>query len=150
MPLTSAASGQERPLMSRNRATKATRAAGGRAQRESGTGRFRVSPARVDKLRDAGFSADELYGIVAPRRTLSRRKERNETLTPTESDRVIRLERISELAESVFGSRDKAQRWLRSEIVALDGLKPIELLQSETGARIVEDELIRIDFGMLA
>lgn len=105
---------------------------------------------KIGRLRQAGFSNDEIYEIVVPRRTLERRKAKNELLTLAESDRALRLERISEHANRVFGNREKAQLWLRSEIIALEGARPIDLLKSETGAHIVEDELHRIDHGMLA
>ncbi len=114
------------------------------------SGRFQLAPGSIDTLKARGFTNDELYRIVAPRRTLARRKERNENLTVAESDRVLRLERISEMADRVFASHEKAQRWLRKESRALDGARPIDLLQSETGAHIVEQELHRIDYGMLA
>jgi putative toxin-antitoxin system antitoxin component (TIGR02293 family) len=111
---------------------------------------FSVPTAKIDHLRSLGFSSEELYRIVAPRRTLARRKEHAEPLSPAESDRALRLERIAEHADRVFGSHEKAQRWLRSEIIALDGARPIDLLETETGAHIVSEELIRIDYGMLA
>ncbi|RUT95492.1 DUF2384 domain-containing protein [Mesorhizobium sp. USDA-HM6] len=111
---------------------------------------FSVTTDKIDHLRRLGFSSDELYRIVAPRRTLARRKEHGEPLSAAESDRALRLERIAEHADRVFGSHDKAQRWLRSEIIALDGARPIDLLQTETGAHVVFEELVRIDFGMFA
>jgi len=118
--------------------------------RTAGTAHFVVPASKADELRNRGFSNDEIYSIVAPRRTLARRKEKGEDLTVSESDRVHRLERVSEMADRIFGSHEKAQRWLRSDIAALDGARPIDLLQSETGAHLVEQELIRIDFGVLA
>ncbi|MDX8448993.1 type II RES/Xre toxin-antitoxin system antitoxin [Mesorhizobium captivum] len=113
------------------------------------TDRFLVPVARVDELRQRGFSNDEIYKIVGPRRTLARRKERNETLTIAESDRVQRLERISAMADRVFGNHEKAQRWLRKRSRVLQEM-PINLLQSETGAVLVEEELHRIDHGIFA
>lgn len=118
--------------------------------RDSTTGQFLVSIKKMDKLSKLGFSNDELHKIVAPRRTLARRRENNQSLTLSESDRVLRLERISEMADRVFANHEKAQRWLRKESIALDGARPIDLLQSETGAHIVEQELHRIDYGMFA
>lgn len=117
---------------------------------EIATGRLQLAPGIIEDLKARGFTSDELYRIIAPRRTLARRKERNENLTVAESDRVLRLERIAEQAERVFGSHEKAHRWLRSEIIALDGARPIDLLETETGAYIVDQELIKIDYGMLA
>jgi putative toxin-antitoxin system antitoxin component (TIGR02293 family) len=118
--------------------------------RDALTGSFLASPSEVEALKKRGYSSAEIFEIVAPRRTLARRKERGEKLSAAESDRVHRLERISGMADRVFGNHDKAQRWLRSEVGALDRAKPIDLLQSETGAYLVEQELVRIDFGMLA
>jgi putative toxin-antitoxin system antitoxin component (TIGR02293 family) len=112
--------------------------------------RFPLPYTSIDALKERGFTNDELYSIVAPRRTLARRKERGEDLTATESDKVLRLQRISDMADRVFGNHEKAQRWLRSEIIALDGARPIDLLASETGANVVFEELIRIDYGMFA
>ncbi|RWO25691.1 MAG: DUF2384 domain-containing protein [Mesorhizobium sp.] len=117
--------------------------------RDTATERFLVHVTRVEGLRQRGFSNDEIYKIVGPRRTLARRKERNETLTIAESDRVMRLERISAIADRVFGNHEKAQRWLRKHSRVLDET-PINLLQSETGAALVEEELHRIDHGIFA
>ncbi len=110
---------------------------------------FSVAVGRIEHLRSLGFSNDELYRIVAPRRTLARRVQEGSRLSADESDRVLRLERISEMANRVFADREKAQRWLRKESRALEA-RPIDLLSSETGARIVEEELHRIDFGIFA
>ena len=90
---------------------------------------------------------DTQNAIVAPRRTLARRKERGEDLTVAESDRVLRIQHISGMADRVFGNHEKAQRWLRDKSRVLNEV-PLVLLQSETGARLVEEELHRIDYGI--
>lgn len=112
--------------------------------------RFPLTYGSVEALKARGFTSEELYAIVAPRRTLARRKENDERLTVAESDRVLRLERIAQQADRVFGNHEKAQLWLRSEITALDGARPIDLLASETGANVVFEELVRIDYGIFA
>ncbi|UVK37522.1 DUF2384 domain-containing protein [Mesorhizobium sp. AR10] len=117
--------------------------------RDAATGQFLVSFTKVEELRHRGFSNDEIYKIVGSRRTLARRKERSEKLTVSESDRVLRLERISTMADRVFGDHEKAQRWLRKRSRVLNEA-PIKLLQSETGASLVEEELNRIDYGIFA
>lgn len=111
---------------------------------------FIVGSDRLDRLRQMGFSNDEIYAIVAPRRTLDRRIQTGRMLSAGESDRVLRLERVHEHAERTLGSRDKAGRWLRKENRALGGAIPIRLLESETGAYMVEEVLTRIDFGMFS
>lgn len=111
---------------------------------------FVVGTEKLDQLKRLGFTSDEIYRAVAPRRTLARRREQGEPLSLVESDRVGRLERVAREAERVFGSRERGFQWLRSEIIALDDRRPIDLLESESGAHIVLDELIRIDYGMFA
>ncbi|WP_159946768.1 antitoxin Xre/MbcA/ParS toxin-binding domain-containing protein [Rhizobium sp. 18065] len=102
----------------------------------------------IEKLKHYGFSMDEIYRIVAPRRTLARRVARKEPLTVSESDSVLRVLRICEIAERVFDEWQRADGWLREPSLALNGVVPISLLQSETGARLVEDELLRIEHGI--
>lgn len=112
--------------------------------------RFIVNLEKVDQLRDWGFSSEEIYQIVGPRRSLDRRKAQGGVLSLAESDRVFRLERIAAHADRVFGNREKAQRWLRQPNRALDMARPIDLLGSETGAHQVHEILHRIDFGMFS
>ena len=122
---------------------------GGFREGEIAPGRFQLPPNSIDNLKALGFTNDEIYRIVAPRRTLARRKELNQRLTTSESDRVLRLERLSAMADRVFADHEKAQRWLRKRSRVLE-VAPIELLQSETGATLVEEELHRIDYGMFS
>ncbi|MER8992267.1 MbcA/ParS/Xre antitoxin family protein [Mesorhizobium sp. M0074] len=70
------------------------------------------------------------------------------TLTITESERALRL-RISTMADRVFGNHERAQRWLRKRSRVLNEA-PINLLQSETSAMLVEEELNRIAYGIVA
>jgi len=111
-------------------------------------GEFVVDIGITERLKKKGVTNEEVFRIIAPRRTLDRRKAAGGKLSPVESDRALRLQHISELSERVFGNPEKAQRWLRKPCRALDGAVPIELLVSETGARIIEEELHAIDYGM--
>lgn len=82
-------------------------------------------------------------------RTFHRRQAKKEPLTAAESDRVLRVARVAAEAERVFGSAEKANRWLQSDNRIL-GAVPLALLASDGGSRDVEQELIRIDFGDFA
>ena len=82
-----------------------------------------------------------------PPRTLARRtKERQ--LRPDESDRLLRLARIAALAEETLGTREKATSWLHGSIRALGGVSPLEVLDTDVGARQVEQILGRISYGV--
>jgi putative toxin-antitoxin system antitoxin component (TIGR02293 family) len=90
----------------------------------------------------------EVQELVINPRTLRHRRARGERLSPEESDRVIRLGRTLSSAERTFGDRDRAWRWLRKANRSLGGHRPLDLLATETGARAVEESLIRLDEGM--
>lgn len=104
----------------------------------------------VDGLRRAGLTDDETYALVIPRRTLAHRRARREALSRDESDRVVRIARITALAGEVFGERERSWRWLRAPKRQFRGRSPLELLATETGARLVEELLYRIDEGIAA
>ena len=109
---------------------------------------FRIPSSKIEELIALGFDKAEIFNIVAPRRTLQRRIKNDALLNLEESDRFERLKRISQLTDIVFGSREKAHRWLRKPNRSLEGAKPIDLLVSETGAYKVQEVLGRIQFGM--
>ena len=101
-------------------------------------------------LEAQGYSQDEIFALVVPRRTYARRLKRHEPLTVEETDRAVRLARVAELAERIFGDKGKAHRWLRKPKRALGQATPLAYLASEAGARLVEDMLYRIDSGFFA
>jgi putative toxin-antitoxin system antitoxin component (TIGR02293 family) len=82
-----------------------------------------------------------------PARTLARRKKERK-LHPDESDRVLRLARVAALAEETLGTREKAASWLRGSIRALGDVSPLDMLDSDVGAREVERILGRIAHGV--
>ena len=98
----------------------------------------------------SGFSDQEISRFVIPERTQRHRKAKRQPLTIDESDRVVRLTRIQAMAEDVFGDAGKANRWLREKLGILDGSPPLELAQTESGARVVEQILAKIDWGAAA
>lgn len=99
-------------------------------------------------IRDGTFSAGEIYELVLPRRTLTHRKEKRQRLTAEESDRLTRAVRVAACAEEAIGNVEKAARWLRKPNRALLGKRPLDLLESDVGARMVEQVLGRIEYGL--
>jgi putative toxin-antitoxin system antitoxin component (TIGR02293 family) len=95
-----------------------------------------------------GFTIMELAASLAiPKSTLMRMLERRQRMAAGESDRVYRLASILALAEQSLGDRGKAQRWLRQSNQALGGDRPLRALETEIGARRVEQVLGRIAYG---
>jgi putative toxin-antitoxin system antitoxin component (TIGR02293 family) len=99
-------------------------------------------------IRDGTFSAAEIHALVLPRRTFTHRKQKGQALTAEESDRLTRAVRLAGRAEEAIGNREKAARWLRKPNRALLGKRPLDLLESDVGARMVEQVLGRIEFGL--
>ena len=91
----------------------------------------------------------EMDQIVLPRKTLENRRKLG-TLTPEQSDRLIRVARMLASAEETFGSQQKAGIWLRRQTTALAGERPLDLLDTDEGAREVETLLGRISHGIAA
>jgi putative toxin-antitoxin system antitoxin component (TIGR02293 family) len=84
-----------------------------------------------------------------PARTLARRKQTRK-LDADESDRLYRIARVAAQAFAVFGAEDKASTWLRRPNRALSGELPIDLLDTDVGARQIEDILGRIEHGVVS
>ena len=91
----------------------------------------------------------ELDRIVLPRKTRANRRKVG-TLTAEQSDRLLRVARIVGMAEETFGNPEKAAIWLRRATSALAGEHPLDLLDTDEGAREVETLLGRIAHGIAA
>jgi len=106
----------------------------------------------LDHLREnAGLPEETLLRWIqlAPR-TADRRKQQGH-LEPNESDRVLRAARILGKALELFeGNREHAVEWLLTEQPALGGSLPVEVSQTELGAREVENLLGRLEHGVFS
>jgi putative toxin-antitoxin system antitoxin component (TIGR02293 family) len=108
----------------------------------------RLAASVIKRLSHLGLERSEIDAVVIPSRTLQHRRSRREKLTVEESDRVLRVIRVLSLAESIYGSRERALDWLRKPNARLGSRAPLSLLKTDTGSRIVEELLIQIDEGM--
>ena len=93
-----------------------------------------------------GNAVSATLGI--PSRTLSRRLSKRSHLTAAESDRTVRLARVYATAVRMIGDEKKAVAWLRTPNRALGGVVPMERLDTDIGAREVEEVLGRIAYGV--
>lgn len=98
-------------------------------------------------MRGAGLTLKELaVSLDLSPRSLQRR-QREGRLARLESDRLYRLARIIALAKHFLGDEGIAIRWLKRPNRALGGKSPLESIDTEPGARAVENILGRIAFG---
>lgn len=92
----------------------------------------------------AGLSDGEIYGLIAPRRTLHRREAAGQTLSTEEADKAVRVARVFARAGQVFAN-GYAGSWLREPKDALGGRIPLQLLETDLGTQAVEEQLLAID-----
>src|SRR5689334_14185510 len=110
----------------------------------------RLPATAVKALVRGGLSDAEAYQLIVPRRTLAHRIAKHQPLSKEESDKAVRVARITARAEQVFGESERAWRWLRKPKERFTGKSPMEMLATEAGARLVEEMLAQIDHGMFA
>src|SRR5216110_578207 len=105
-------------------------------------------PAAVERLmRASGLTLKELAAALdlSPR-SLQRRRTKGR-LARYESDRLYRLARIVALANEYLGDHVRALRWLKHPNRVLGGIAPVTAIDTELGARQVENVLGRIAYG---
>ena len=108
--------------------------------------------ATVHSLRvRANLTDGETYQLIAPRRTLNRREASGQLLSSEEADKAVRVARVTARALQVFaGQPGYAAAWLREPKSALGDRTPLQLLATESGALVVEEQLIGVQHGMFA
>ena len=106
----------------------------------------RAVSALAEKLGMGNILLSRKLGI--PQRTLTRRLSQSSLLTPAESDRTVRIARVYANAVEMIGDEETAIEWLRTPNRALGGERPLDHLDTDLGARMVEDVLGRIAYGV--
>jgi putative toxin-antitoxin system antitoxin component (TIGR02293 family) len=111
-----------------------------------------IPAAAMTKLFDAVSTLEfeaVLEAIGVSERSLARRKAAPGRRLPVdEGERLWRFAEILAHATRVFGSQTEAEQWLDRPAPALDGRKPIELLRTHPGARLVAQYLTQIEHGV--
>ncbi len=101
-----------------------------------------------DSLRITDNEISELIGVTS--RTIQRKLKAKEKFDMIASDRLYRVALVFALATEVFEDEEEAREWLREPQYDLGNRVPLEVIQTEAGARDVEGLLRRIDQGVLA
>ena len=105
-------------------------------------------PAVVEELmRASGLTLKELAGALDLSPRSLQRRRRGGRLARYESDRLYRLARIVAIANEYLGDHERALRWLKRPNRALGGMAPVAAIDTELGARQVENVLGRIAYG---
>ena len=81
-------------------------------------------------------------------KTLQRKKKTHGRLSRIESDIIFRNARIFVIATEVFEDEHRASEWMRKPQFGLGGRIPLDMIQTEVGAREVENLLGRMEHGV--
>jgi putative toxin-antitoxin system antitoxin component (TIGR02293 family) len=98
----------------------------------------------------ASLSSNALLAAIGvSERSFARRKASPEMRLPVdESERLWRFAEVLAHATGVFGTQLEAERWMERPAIGLNHRKPIELLRTQPGARLVSSYLTRIEHGV--
>ena len=82
-------------------------------------------------------------------RTLQRHKAAPDVLLDAQqSGRTWKFAEILAKATRVLGSQDEAEQWLERPAIGLDQQRPVDLLTTPAGVKLVEDYLGRLEYDV--
>ena len=94
-------------------------------------------------------SLEKAFGMSL--RTFQRRKDApDKPLSQEQSGRTWKFAEILAKATDVFGSQEEAEHWLERPAIGLDQRRPIDLLATPAGVKLVEQHLTRLAYGVYA
>lgn len=84
-------------------------------------------------------------------RTFQRRKDAgSKALSQEQSGRTWKFAEILAKATEVLGSQEEAEKWLDRPAIGLNQRRPIDLLATPAGVKLVENHLTRLAYGVYA
>ena len=94
------------------------------------------------------ITVDELAGKLGiSARTIRDQRKKLSRLSSENTEKLVRIARIQHRARKIFSTDEAVAGWLRSPAPALEGAQPIDLLDTDLGAREVEAVLNGIAYG---
>ncbi len=92
--------------------------------------------------------AEEIFDVSV--KTMLRYKKEKKKLSPRNSEIALKILNLFERGIQIFSSVESFNAWLNKAAYGLGGKIPISLMNTITGIDLIEEELIRIEFGALA
>ncbi len=117
--------------------------------KEIGTIREGLSPNLIERfLNDECFSIkDILARLQIPSSTYFAKKKKKLLLDSSASEKFLRLISVVQTAAVILGKAE-AKNWLYRKIPSLGNEVPLDLLDTETGHRLVTQALLQIKYGV--
>lgn len=92
--------------------------------------------------------AEEIFDVSV--KTMQRYKKENKKLNPRNSEIALKLLNLVEKGIQIFGTMKSFLAWLSKPAFGLGEKVPISIMNTITGIDLIEEELIRIEYGALA
>lgn len=96
----------------------------------------------------AGLSIKELADVLPVSLRTIQRYSDDDLLDPAVFEHAILIAELISDAVDVFGSMESVQKWLQSPLIGLGSIKPVSLLDTGFGIRLVREELGRLEHGV--
>lgn len=101
----------------------------------------------IDNL---GLSLRTVAGLLnITERTIQRKKD-SDLLDQATTEQILQIAEVFFRGYEVFGSLDNFRAWLDIDNISLGGHRPVDLLGSRFGARMVLDTIGRIEQGVFS
>jgi len=107
--------------------------------------------AALDFLVLSGFTQDEFQETFKTTvKTIQNHVTRELTLDAAISEKLLKSFSLFDKGTVIFGSAKGFHQWLNTPAYGLGNQLPFDLMDTITGIQLIEEELIRIEFGDLA
>lgn len=104
----------------------------------------------LEIIKATGLSAVGFASAVHVTPRTIERKNGDEMISPESSERAILIGKLYYKGEQVFRDKKKFRDWMDKVNFSLEGKKPKEMLDTITGIGILNDILLRIEYGIVA
>jgi len=107
--------------------------------------------AALDFLSLSGFTQDEFQETFKTTvKTIQNHVTRELTLDAALSEKLLKSFALFDKGAEIFGSASNFHQWLNTPAYGLGNQMPFDLMDTITGIQLIEEELIRIEYGTLA
>ncbi|HEY8780186.1 MAG TPA: MbcA/ParS/Xre antitoxin family protein [Mucilaginibacter sp.] len=107
--------------------------------------------AALDFLSLSGFTQDEFQETFKTTvKTIQNHVTRELTLDAALSEKLLKSFALFDKGVDIFGSAKSFHQWLSTSSYGLGNQLPFDLMDTITGIQLIEEELIRLEFGDLA
>lgn len=114
--------------------------------------RVGLSPSVISVIsKKLDMSVDSLLReLKLPRSTVKFRQASGKRLSAQVAERIVRVARLFKRAMEVFEDEEDARTWIKQPLRTLGGKTPLSYLDVGPGYDLVDDELKRIEYGVLS